>query len=74
MAEVKKIGRHTYRRLTDEEARREYGSSFVFVGPAKPTTEARGLLKKADAALEQLREIRKAALKTNAKKSNRSPK
>ena len=46
MAEVKKIGNHTYRKLTDEEARAKYGSSFVFVGPAKPTTEARELLKR----------------------------
>jgi hypothetical protein len=73
MAEVKKIGNHTYRRLTDEEARAKYGSSFVFVGPAKPTAEARELLKEANAALEQLQEIRKAALTTNAKKSNRRP-
>jgi hypothetical protein len=38
MAEVKKIGRVTYRKLTDEEALREYGTSFVFVGtpPARP--------------------------------------
>jgi hypothetical protein len=28
----KKIGRVTFRKLTDEEALREYGSSFVFVG------------------------------------------
>ena len=74
MGEVKKIGRHTYERLTDEEARAKYGSSFVFVGPAKPTAEARELLKEADAALKQLREMRKAKLKTDAKKSNRSPK
>jgi DNA-binding transcriptional LysR family regulator len=60
MAEVKKIGNHVYRRLTDEEARREFGSSFVFVGQAKPTDEARELLKEANAALEQLQEIRKA--------------
>jgi hypothetical protein len=32
MAEVKKIGRVTFRKLTDEEALAEYGSSFVFVG------------------------------------------
>ncbi len=31
MAEVKKIGRVTFRELTDEEARAKYGSSFVFV-------------------------------------------
>ncbi len=60
MAEVKKIGRVTFRKLTDEEARAKYGSSFVFVGPAKPTAEGRELLKEANAALELLQEIRKA--------------
>jgi hypothetical protein len=74
MAEVKKMGRVTFRELTNEEARAKYGSSFVFVGAAKPTTEARELLKEADAALKQLHEMDKAKLKTNAKKSNRSPK
>ena len=74
MAKIRKIGRVTFRKLTDEEARAKYGSSFVFVGPAKPTVEARELLKEADAALEQLREIRKAALKTNAKKPKRRTK
>jgi hypothetical protein len=58
MAEVKKIGRVTFRKLTDEEALAEYGSSFVFVGtpPAPPPREA------------------VTKLKTGAKKSNRSPK
>jgi hypothetical protein len=32
MAGVQKIGRVTFRRLTTEEALKEYGSSFVFVG------------------------------------------
>ena len=32
MAEIQKIGRVTFRRLTNEEALKEYGSSFVFVG------------------------------------------
>jgi hypothetical protein len=58
MAEVKKIGRVTFRKLTNEEALREYGTSFVFVGTpsAPPPREA------------------VTKLKTNAKKSNRSPK
>jgi len=58
MAEVKKVGRVTFRKLTDEEALREYGTSFVFVGtpPAPPPREA------------------VTKLKTNAKKSNRKPK
>ena len=74
MAKVRKIDRVTFRELTNEEALQEYGSSFVFVGPAKPATNVRELLKEADAALEQLREMREAKLKTDAKKSNRSPK
>ncbi len=32
MAKVQKIGRVTFRRLTNEEALAKYGSSFVFVG------------------------------------------
>jgi hypothetical protein len=60
MARVQKTGRVTFRTLTNEEARAKYGSSFVFVGQAKPATDARELLKEADAALEQLREMRKA--------------
>ena len=32
VAEVQKIGNHTYSRLTNEEALAKYGSSFVFVG------------------------------------------
>ena len=60
MAEVKKIGRVTYRKLTDEEALAKYGSSFVFVGQAKPPARPpQGAVTK---------------LKTNAKKSNRNPK
>jgi|GEM_PF-5339733 len=74
MAKVQKIGPHTYSRLTNEEALQKYGSSFVFVGPAKPATDARELLKEADAALGQLRGMRKAKLKTDAKKSKRNPK
>jgi len=58
MAKVRKIGRVTFRELTNEEALREYGTSFVFVGtpPAPPPREA--VIK----------------LKADAKKSSRSPK
>jgi hypothetical protein len=57
MPKVRKIGRVTFRELTNEEALREYGSSFVFVGtPPAPPREA------------------VTKLKTDAKKSNRSPK
>lgn len=39
-----KIGRHTYRVLTDEEARQKYGTSFFFVGGVqKPPTKRRKL-------------------------------
>jgi hypothetical protein len=38
MAKVQKIGRVTFRELTNEEALREYGSSFVFVGQEKPAS------------------------------------
>jgi len=74
MPKLRKIGRVTFRELTNGEALREYGSSFVFVGSAKPTNEVRELLKEADAALKQLHEMHKSKLKTNAKKSNRDPK
>jgi hypothetical protein len=74
MREGKKIGRVTFRELTNEEARAKYGSSFVFVGQARPTVEARELLKEADAALQQLHEMRRANLKTDAKNSKRNPK
>ena len=32
MAEVQKIGRVTFRKLSNEEALKKYGSSLVFVG------------------------------------------
>ncbi len=60
MAEVKRIGRVTYRKLTDEEARAKYGSSFVFLGQAKPP------------ARPQQGTVTK--LKTDAKKSKRRTK
>jgi hypothetical protein len=58
MPKVRKVGRVTFRELTNEEALREYGTSFVFVGapPAPPPREA------------------VTKLKTGAKKSNRKPK
>jgi hypothetical protein len=37
MAKVQKIGRVTFRELTNEEALQKYGSSFVFVG-ARPAS------------------------------------
>lgn len=39
MAEIQKIGRHTYHRLTNEEALKEFGSSFVFVGSRPASLE-----------------------------------
>lgn len=39
-SQTQKIGKHTYRVLTDEEARQKYGSSFFFVGGVqKPPTK-----------------------------------
>ena len=58
MAAVKKIGRVTFRKLTDEEALAEYGSSFVFVGAPVARPPQGKVIK----------------LKTGTKKSNRSPK
>lgn len=39
MAEIQKIGRHTYHRLTNEEALKEFGSSLVFVGSRPASLE-----------------------------------
>jgi hypothetical protein len=39
MAEIQKIGRHTYHRLTNEEALKEFGNSFVFVGSRAASLE-----------------------------------
>ena len=58
MAEVKKLGNVTFRYLTNEEALAKYGSSFVFVGTPSAPPLRKAVIK----------------LKTNAKKSNRSPK
>jgi hypothetical protein len=58
MAKVRKIGRVTFRDLTKEEALREYGTSLVFVGTPPAPPPREAVIK----------------LKTNAKKSNRSPK
>jgi hypothetical protein len=40
MAAVKKIGRVTFRTLTNEEALAKYGSSFVFVGASPAPRKA----------------------------------
>ena len=39
MAKVRKVGRVTFRELTNEEALQKYGSSFVFVGPRPASLE-----------------------------------
>jgi hypothetical protein len=51
MPKVRKIGRVTFRDLTNEEALREYGTSFVFVGQATQPADRRELLRQADTAL-----------------------
>lgn len=39
MAEIQKIGRVTFRKLTNEEALQKYGGSFVFVGSRPASLE-----------------------------------
>ena len=39
MAEIQKIGRVTFRELTNEESLQRYGSSFVFVGSRPDSLE-----------------------------------
>lgn len=39
MAEVQKIGRVTFRRLTNEQALQKFGSSLVFVGSSPASLE-----------------------------------
>ncbi len=39
MAKVRKVGRVTFRKLTNEEALQKYGSSFVFVGSRPASLE-----------------------------------
>ena len=58
MAEIQRIGRVTFRELTNEEALREYGTSFVFVGTPTARPPQGKVIK----------------LKTDTKKPNRSPK
>lgn len=55
MAEIQKIGRVTFRELTNEEALQKYGSSFVFVGsrPASLEQAANGA---GDRAVKRLAE------------------
>lgn len=55
MAEIQKIGRHTYRRLTNEEALKEFGSSFVFVG-SRPASLEQAAKAAGDRAVKRLAE------------------
>jgi hypothetical protein len=65
MAKVRKVGRVTFRELTNEEALARYGSSFVFVGPERKRQEQEPLAKPqanatyapADPILEQLHKM-----------------
>jgi len=43
MAKVRKIGHATFRELTNEEALREYGTSFMFVG-RRPVNAQRAVI------------------------------
>ena len=53
MAEIQKIGRLTFRELTNEEALQKYGSSFVFVG-SRPASLEQTAKAAADRAVKRL--------------------
>jgi hypothetical protein len=55
MAEIQKIGRVTFRRLTNEEALQKYGSSFVFVG-SRPASREQAAGAEDKAAVKRLAE------------------
>jgi len=55
MAEVQKIGRVTFRRLTNEEALQKYGSSLVFVG-SQPASLEQAARAAGDRAVKRLAE------------------
>lgn len=55
MAEIQKIGRVTFRHLTNEEALKEYGSSFVFVG-SRPASIEQAETAAGDRAVKRLAE------------------
>lgn len=68
MAEVEKIDRVTFRRLTNEEALQKYGSSFVFVGP-RPASLEQAAKTAGDRALKRLaEELRQTKPKTKRRK------
>jgi hypothetical protein len=55
MAKVRKVGRVTFRELTDEEAVQKYGSSFVFVG-SRPASLEQAATAAGDRAVKRLAE------------------
>jgi len=55
MAEIQKIGRVTFRRLTNEEALQKYGSSLVFVG-SQPASLKQAARAAGDRAVKRLAE------------------
>ena len=68
MAEIQKIGRVTFRELTNEEALQKYGSSFVCVG-SRPASLEQAAKAAGDRAVKPLAwELRQTKPKTKRKK------
>jgi hypothetical protein len=68
MAKVRKVGRVTFRELTNEEALREYGSSFVFVG-SRPASLDQAAKVAGDRAVKRLaEELQQTKPKTKRRK------
>lgn len=68
MAEIQKIGRVTFRRLTNEEALKEFGSSFVFVG-SRPASLEQAATAAGDRAVKRLaEELQQTKPKTKRRK------
>ncbi len=68
MAEIKRIGRVTFRRLTNEEALQKYGSSFVFVG-SRPASLEQAAGAAGERAVKRLaQDLRRGKPKTKRRK------
>ena len=68
MAKVRKVGRVTFRELTNEEALQKYGSSFVFVG-SRPESLEQAAKAAGDRAVKRLaEELQQTKPKTKRRK------
>ena len=65
MAEIQKIGRYSYHRLTNEEVLKEFGSPFVFVGSRAASLE-QAATAAGDRAVKRLAEQPKKPRRKNA--------